>query len=93
MLSVAQYPGIKVCSTLAYYIDNEGSRVAKTHHELTRRKYIERYMAENEAIGILNPGAFVDRGKMVEPRRLPAGVLSRQRHRPLGPAGERAWSS
>jgi GT2 family glycosyltransferase len=62
---VARHPGIKVCSTLAYYIDTDGNRVAKTHHELTTPEVFERYMAENEAIGILNPGAFIDRETMV----------------------------
>jgi glycosyltransferase involved in cell wall biosynthesis len=62
---VAQHPGIKVCSTLAYYIDSDGKRVAKTHHELTTPEVYERYMRENEAIGILNPGAFIDREAMI----------------------------
>jgi glycosyltransferase involved in cell wall biosynthesis len=62
---VAKHPGIKVCSTLAYYIGSDGKRVAKTHHELTTPDVYERYMRENEAIGILNPGAFIDRETMV----------------------------
>jgi glycosyltransferase involved in cell wall biosynthesis len=62
---VARHPGIKVASTLAYYIGSDGRRVAKTHHDLTTPAAFERYMSENEAIGILNPGALIDRETMV----------------------------
>jgi glycosyltransferase involved in cell wall biosynthesis len=58
---VARYPGIHVASCLAYYIDQTGRRVGKTEHDLTTPEAFERYMATNEAIGILNPGAFIDR--------------------------------
>jgi glycosyltransferase involved in cell wall biosynthesis len=63
---VSRHPGVKVVSSLAYYIDGEGRRVAKTHHDLTTPEAFERYMARNEAIGILNPGALIDRQTMLE---------------------------
>ena len=63
---VGQYPGIKVASSLAYYIDSDGRRVAKTHHDLTTPEAFARYMATGEAIGILNPGAIIDRRTMLE---------------------------
>ena len=67
------------------YIDSDGKRVAKTHHELATQEVFHRYMAENEAIGILNPGAFIDRETMVALGGYPPGLLPRRGHRPLGP--------
>jgi glycosyltransferase involved in cell wall biosynthesis len=58
---VAQYPDIKVASCLSYYIDERGKRVGKTAHNLTTPEAFRRYMETNEAIGILNPGAFIQR--------------------------------
>jgi glycosyltransferase involved in cell wall biosynthesis len=63
---VAAYPGIKVASCLAHYIDSDGRRVGKTAHDLTSPEAFGRYMATNEAIGILNPGAFIDRATLVD---------------------------
>jgi glycosyltransferase involved in cell wall biosynthesis len=63
---VASHPDIKVASCLAHYIDQEGRRVGKTAHNLTSPEAFRRYMETNEAIGILNPGAFIDRDAFVE---------------------------
>ena len=63
---VSRFPDIKVTSSLYYYIDRHGRRVARTYHELTTPEVYRDYMARNEAIGILNPGAFIDRETMVE---------------------------
>jgi glycosyltransferase involved in cell wall biosynthesis len=54
-------PDVKVCSCLAYYINAEGKRVGKSFHDLTTREAYARYMRQNLAIGILHPGAMIDR--------------------------------
>src|SRR2546429_7769402 len=54
-------PDVKVTSCLAYYIDAEGKQAGKTFHDLTTREAYARYIKENLAIGILHPGAVMDR--------------------------------
>lgn len=54
-------PDVKVASCLAYYINAEGKRVGKSFHDLTTREAYARYMRQNLAIGILHPGAMIDR--------------------------------
>lgn len=58
---VSQEPRLKVTSSLAHYIDANGRRVAKTYHDLKTPADFERYMAASEMIGLLHPGAFMDR--------------------------------
>ena len=58
---VAAQPNVKVSSCLAHYINAEGRIVGKTFHNLTTRQVFDRYMREGLAIGILHPGAFIDR--------------------------------
>ena len=57
---------LKATSCLAYYIDAAGRRVGKTFHDLTSRAAFERYQAEGRAIGILHPGAFINRAILVQ---------------------------
>jgi glycosyltransferase involved in cell wall biosynthesis len=63
---VQSHPEVKAISCLAYYIDDKGKQVGKTYHDLTTEEAFGRYMASNEAIGILNPGALIDRATFVE---------------------------
>jgi glycosyltransferase involved in cell wall biosynthesis len=58
---VANQPRLKLASCLAYYIDSRGKRVGKTYHPLATPADFERTMATNEMIGLLHPGAFIDR--------------------------------
>ena len=58
---VAANPGLGVASCLAYYIDPQGKRVGKTFHDLKTRADFARYMEQNEMIGVLHPGALLDR--------------------------------
>jgi dTDP-4-amino-4,6-dideoxygalactose transaminase len=58
---LADNPDVKVTSCLAYYIDETGKQVGKTFHDLTSREVFERYIKEDLAIGILHPGAMIDR--------------------------------
>jgi len=58
---VRNEPRLKLASCLAYYIDATGKRVGKTYHPLKTPADFERYMAENEMIGLLHPGAIIDR--------------------------------
>ena len=62
---VKQYPDVKVTSCLAYYIDAKGNRIGKTHHDLTTRDAFARYMARNDPIGILHPGAFIQKRSLL----------------------------
>ena len=57
-------PDVKVASCLAYYINSNGVRVGKSFHDLTTREAFARYMRENLAIGILHPGAVIDRTEL-----------------------------
>ena len=57
---------VKVTSCLAYYIDANGRRVGKTYHDLTSPEAFRRYMATNEAIGILHPGALIERATLLK---------------------------
>jgi len=59
-------PDVKVTSCLAYYINADGVRVGKSFHDLTTREAFARYMRENLAIGILHPGAVIDRTELNE---------------------------
>jgi glycosyltransferase involved in cell wall biosynthesis len=54
-------PDVKVTSCLAFYINADGTRVGKSFHDLTTREAFARYMRQNLAIGILHPGAMIDR--------------------------------
>ena len=54
-------PDISVASCLAYYIDEKSRRVGKTFHDLTTREAFARYREQDLAIGILHPGAIIDR--------------------------------
>lgn len=58
-------PDVKVTSCLAYYIDEAGKRSGKTFHDLTTREAYARYMKEGLAMGILHPGAMMDRELLV----------------------------
>ena len=58
-------PDVKTTSCLAHYIDSEGREVGKTFHDLTTREAFRRYVDEDLAIGILHPGAMIDRQMLV----------------------------
>lgn len=55
------HPEVKLCAPLAYYINAAGKRVGKTFHDLKTRRDFDRYMATNEMIGLLHPGAIYAR--------------------------------
>jgi glycosyltransferase involved in cell wall biosynthesis len=55
---VSENKDVKLTSCLAWYIDPTGRRVGKTEHPMVTREIFQRYMATNEAIGLLHPGAF-----------------------------------
>jgi glycosyltransferase involved in cell wall biosynthesis len=61
---VRRNPDVKVTSCLAYYIDSNGTRVGRTTHDLIDRNAFARYMDRNEPIGILHPGALIDRATL-----------------------------
>jgi glycosyltransferase involved in cell wall biosynthesis len=58
---VGANPDIKATSCLAYYINSEGIRKGKTFHDLTTRAAFQDYMKFNRDIGILHPGALIER--------------------------------
>lgn len=62
---LAANPDVKASSCLAYYIDETGKPVGKTFHDLTTREAFERYIKEDLAIGILHPGAMIDRKMLI----------------------------
>ena len=59
-------PDLKVTSCLAYYINAQGDRVGKSFHDLTTREAYARYLRKNLAIGILHPGAVINRIELNE---------------------------
>lgn len=64
-LSFVDYmPDVKATSCLAYYINAKSDRVGKTFHDLTTREAFERYRAEGRAIGLLHPGALIERATL-----------------------------
>ena len=72
-------PDVTVTSCLAHYIDADGQRTGKTVSDLTSREAFRRYMQNNDAIGILHPGAMIDRQLLVS-----AGGYRRE----FGPAND-----
>lgn len=58
---VGENPDVRLASSLAYYIDANGRRVGKTFHPLATREIFRRYFETNEMIGLLHPGAIMDR--------------------------------
>jgi glycosyltransferase involved in cell wall biosynthesis len=58
---VADEPRLGLTSCLAHYIDSSGRRIGKTFHLLKTPADFDRYMATGEMIGILHPGAFMNR--------------------------------
>jgi glycosyltransferase involved in cell wall biosynthesis len=58
---IKEYPQAGVVSCLAHYIDPTGRRVGKTYHDLKTPADFERYVKSNEMIGLLHPGAFMNR--------------------------------
>lgn len=63
---VQSHPDVRVTSCLAYYIDSQGRRVGKTVCDLITRDDFERYQTRIEPMGILHPGAFIDRLLLLE---------------------------
>lgn len=59
-------PDVRCTSCLAWYINAEGKTAGKTFHDLTTREAFQRYMREQLAIGILHPGAMIDRELLVK---------------------------
>lgn len=59
-------PEVKATSCLAHYIDGAGRRVGKFVHDLTTREAFARYRSQNLAIGILHPGALIERRVLEE---------------------------
>lgn len=51
-------------SCLAHYIDSGGKRVGKTVHDLTTREDFARYRALDLPIGLLHPGAFIQKATL-----------------------------
>lgn len=59
-------PDVTVTSCLAFYIDQQGKEVGKTEHDLTTREAFEDYRRKGLAIGILHPGAMIDRERLLK---------------------------
>ena len=58
---VAANPDVKTTSCLAHYIDKDSQRVGKTVTDLLTREAFARYQRENLCIGLLHPGALIER--------------------------------
>ncbi len=54
-------PDVMALSCFAYYINVDGKRIGIADHDLTSREAYRSYMAQNELIGILHPGALINR--------------------------------
>jgi glycosyltransferase involved in cell wall biosynthesis len=54
-------PDIKVFSCLAYYVSERGKQFGKTQSNLFSRDVFHWYVKNNEAIGLLHPGAVLHR--------------------------------
>ena len=54
-------PDVKTTSCLAQYIDSDSQRVGKTVTDLVTREAFARYKKENLCIGLLHPGALIER--------------------------------
>ena len=54
-------PDVKAASCLAHYIDSDSKRVGKTVTDLVTREAFARYKKENLCIGLLHPGALIER--------------------------------
>ena len=54
-------PDVKTTSCLAHYIDSANKRVGKTVTDLVTREAFVRYQRENLCIGLLHPGALIER--------------------------------
>jgi len=62
---VRDNPDVKATSCLAYYINAKDERVGKTFHDLTTREALRRYRNEGRAIGMLHPGALIEKNTLV----------------------------
>ena len=58
---VQQNPDVKTTSCLAHYIDSASHRVGKTVTDLITREVFARYQNDNLCIGLLLPGALIER--------------------------------
>lgn len=54
-------PDVQTISCLAHYIDSNSKRVGKTVTDLVTRKAFARYQRGNLCIGLLHPGALIER--------------------------------
>ncbi len=54
-------PDVKTISCLAHYIDSAGQRVGKTVTDLVTREAFTRYQKDRLCIGLLHPGALIER--------------------------------
>jgi glycosyltransferase involved in cell wall biosynthesis len=54
-------PDVRTTSSLAHYIDTNGQRVGKTVTDLFTRQDFARYQNQGLSIGLLHPGALIDR--------------------------------
>lgn len=54
-------PDVKTISCLAHYIDSDSKRVGKTVTDLVTREVFARYQNDNLCIGLLHPGALIQR--------------------------------
>jgi len=57
---------LKVCSSLAYYINEKGKIFGKTSHNLFDKKKFNWYLKNNETIGILHPGSALHRKTVLD---------------------------
>ncbi len=58
---VQENPDVQTISCLAHYIDSDSKRVGKTVTDLVTRDAFARYQRENLCIGLLHPGALIER--------------------------------
>jgi glycosyltransferase involved in cell wall biosynthesis len=61
---VSENTDVLATSCLAHYIDAAGKRVGKTVHDLTTREDFARYQVQELPIGLLHPGAFIQKATL-----------------------------
>lgn len=60
----SRHRDLGVAGCLAYYIDPQGRRIGKAHHDLSTPRVFRQYMQKGEAIGLLHSGALIQRSAL-----------------------------
>ena len=56
---VREHPDLGAAASLAYYIDKDGKRVARTYSDLKTHEDFQRYRNGNDAIGLIHPSVIL----------------------------------